>query len=147
MSTIEPISIAITGHANAGKTTLIRPITKRRFGQVADKAGVTETALVVPYEALQANVVDCPGFQNANVVYQQLRRLKPPQFEEALNALSMDDMYTHDCRAIVSVIKSDACLYVASVETAPDKSHHQELSLVKLIEPRTLGVVNKTIRH
>ena len=59
--------IAIAGHTNTGKTTLLRTLTKRPFGEIRDEPNTTKEADPTPFDAMYATILDCPGFQNAGV--------------------------------------------------------------------------------
>ncbi len=59
------LKIAVVGHTNSGKTTLIRTLLRRPVGEVDDRANVTQLAGAQEFEDFYAKLVDTPGFQNA----------------------------------------------------------------------------------
>ena len=63
------LSVAVVGHANAGKTSLIRTLLRNsEFGEVADQAGTTrhvEGSSVVIDEASNIALFDTPGLEDS----------------------------------------------------------------------------------
>src|SRR5690606_32505258 len=80
----KPIDLAVVGHTNTGKTSLLRTLLRdESFGEVADRPGTTrhvESAQLLT-ETGQAILVlrDTPGLEDAMGVLDYLDQLSPPQ--------------------------------------------------------------------
>lgn len=135
--------IAVVGHANAGKTSIVRTLVKHKVGLVADKPGATPTQQISRYPRFQAQLVDCPGFQCANIISHCMQSSKKKNLESELMKLRKDKKFNHDFEAIDAISNSDIAIYVANAETAPGNPHDDELSLVTCIQPNVIGVLNK----
>ena len=74
----EPLAIAVVGHTNAGKTSLLRTLTRRvDFGRVSDQPGTTRHAEAVELrlegQAL-VRYIDTPGLEDSVALLEFLRR-------------------------------------------------------------------------
>ncbi|HON31109.1 MAG TPA: GTPase domain-containing protein, partial [Ottowia sp.] len=74
----EALRIAVVGHTNAGKTSLLRTLTRRvDFGQVSDRPGTTRHAEAVELRLdgrLVVRFVDTPGLEDSVALLQFLSR-------------------------------------------------------------------------
>lgn len=130
--------IAIVGRANSGKTTLVRTMTKGVHGEVDDRAGVTDNIDPVYYPSLHAELIDTPGFQQAGIVMHLIEG-------DIGRVDKLDESeFRHEKLALKALNGADACIYLATVESAPDASHDKEIKLVRMANPRTVGMLNKT---
>ena len=111
------ITIGLAGHTNVGKTTLIRTFTKTTFGEVHDRRNVTKYAEIKRYDALQATFVDCPGFQNANLLltYWKVKEIDPEAASKVLATFPKEQII-YDERAMEAITSCDIVLYVATLE-------------------------------
>jgi len=73
-----PLSIAVVGHTNAGKTSLLRTLTRRvDFGEVSDRPGTTRHAEAIELRAggeLLARFIDTPGLEDSVALLEFLGR-------------------------------------------------------------------------
>jgi len=71
-----PINVAIVGHTNAGKTSLIRTLLRDdQFGKVDDAAGTTryvEKSAIFSGDEQVLNLYDTPGFEDSSALLQAL---------------------------------------------------------------------------
>ena len=71
-----PIRIAVVGHTNAGKTSLLRTLTRRvHFGEVSDRPGTTrhvESADLEVNGAVAVRFFDTPGLEDAVALREHL---------------------------------------------------------------------------
>lgn len=145
MSKKDTVRIAVAGHANTGKTTLIRTLLKSPVGKVEDRANVTQVASdhkFREFEGLQAVFIDTPGFQSAGELKLLFAiRERDPSFP--LPDDIDEEEFRFDQRAYDAVRSSDAVIYVASLEVVPDRSHSREIELVKSAQHRVIGLLNK----
>ena len=68
-----PINIAIVGHSNAGKTSLIRTLLRDdQFGKVDDAAGTTryvEKSAIFSGDDEVLDLYDTPGFEDSSALF------------------------------------------------------------------------------
>ncbi len=138
------VVIALAGHTNSGKTTLIRTLTKSNFGQIDDSANTTKRAKVKKHEAVHAVFIDCPGFQHAKTLMLYLKS-KDHLPKDDLEELENDLLY--DRRALEGIAQADIVLYVASLEVAPDDAYGSEIQAIRTQTPNAIGVINQYGKH
>ncbi|NJL91496.1 MAG: hypothetical protein HC916_18230 [Coleofasciculaceae cyanobacterium SM2_1_6] len=133
------IKIALAGHTNIGKTTLIRTLIRSNVGEVGDIANLTKKGNSYYFPGLQAEFIDTPGFQNAATVIHYLNgHINKEQLStEDKEALELD------LAVIDSIKESDVVIYLANLGVVPDASHRNEIEAVKRIQPRIVGVLNQ----
>lgn len=139
---MEKIKIVITGHTNTGKTSLIRTLMKSPVGEVGDKANVTKKGETYFYQGLQANFVDTPGFRFASIYNMYLDAVKDnPTFKMPKNWASKISL---EKEAINEIDTSDVAIYVGALDVVPDDEHYEEIKLVQKLQPRMVGLLNKS---
>mgnify|MGYP001555260318 CR=1 FL=1 len=73
----EALAIAVVGHTNAGKTSLLRTLTrKRRFGEVSDRPGTTRHVEVVELRIAGRPALrffDTPGLEDSVALWDFLQ--------------------------------------------------------------------------
>ncbi|MEK0191825.1 GTPase [Microcoleus anatoxicus] len=135
------ISIAVVGHTNTGKTTLIRTLMKTSIGEVGDSANVTKKGQSYFFEGLQATFIDTPGFQYASNLMMYLDSLNEnPEFKMSQ---SWQEKMVYDMNAIASIESSDLVLYVASLSVVPDDSYKDEIAIIKKKCSKVVAVINQ----
>lgn len=76
----EALTIAVVGHTNVGKTSLLRTLTRQvDFGQVSDRPGTTRHAEAIALRLdgrVLARFIDTPGLEDAVALQEYLRRLE-----------------------------------------------------------------------
>ncbi|NEQ38473.1 MAG: hypothetical protein F6K40_20255 [Okeania sp. SIO3I5] len=136
----ELIKIAVTGHTNTGKTTMIQTLMKQEIGEIDDRANVTKDVQFAPYEyeGLQAVFIDTPGFQQANT----LLLIKKGKIE--LDS-ELEEELEYEIKTWKAIESSDVILYVVSLETVPDISHRKEIELILSTKKEAVALFNKSI--
>lgn len=135
------VSIAIAGHTNTGKTTLIRTLMKTTIGEVGDSANVTKVGQSYYYDGLQANFIDTPGLRFASIYNTFLEERRENPEYKMTNAIK--NKIKHDLDTIKQIKKSNIALYVANLTIVPDDGHIEEIQVVKTIQPRVIAILNK----
>ena len=73
------ISLAVVGHTNVGKTSLLRTLTRRAdFGEVADRPGTTRhvEAINLKVDGRTAlRFIDTPGLEDATALLEHLQQM------------------------------------------------------------------------
>lgn len=138
---LQKINIAIAGHTNVGKTTLIRTLMKASVGEVRDAPNVSPREQAYYFDGIQANFIDTPGFQNASAMgmYLDMRDENP---NCKIPEKSKDDII-YDEKAMKALEKSNVVVYVASLTYVPDDSFKAEISIIKRQCSKILGLVNQ----
>ncbi|NEQ38469.1 MAG: hypothetical protein F6K40_20235 [Okeania sp. SIO3I5] len=131
----ELIRIAVTGHTNSGKTTMIQTLMKQKIGEIDDRANVTKDVQLAPYEY---DFIDTPGFQQANT----LLLVKKDVIE--LDS-ELEKELEYEMKAFKAIESSDVILYVVSLETVPERSHEKEIELIVSTQKGVVALLNKGI--
>ena len=134
--------IAVVGHTNSGKTTLIRTLLRRPIGEIDDRANVTQLSDSQQFEDLHAILIDTPGFQNA-AAYLSYLNIKKSYGEEAASLVKETISLDYEEEVANTIKLVDACIYVASLESVPDDSILSEISLVHLFCKNLIVILNK----
>ena len=78
-SSVPAINVAVVGHTNAGKTSLIRTLLRDdQFGNIDDAAGTTrsvEKSVIFAGDDALLNLFDTPGFEDSSALLQALEDL------------------------------------------------------------------------
>ncbi|RAM52197.1 MAG: hypothetical protein C6Y22_07740 [Hapalosiphonaceae cyanobacterium JJU2] len=139
------INIAVAGHTNTGKTTLIRTLMKTTIGEVSDSPNVTKRGEAYYFDGLQATFIDTPGFQHALATRMYLDLLNEnPNLKHSQDWKSK---LNYDNDAIQALENSDVVIYVASLSVVPDDSYKEELLLIKRKSSRIIAVINQYRRQ
>ncbi len=142
------ISIALTGHTNTGKTTLLRCLIKQRIGTVEDRANVTTTTKSVTHTGLQANIIDTPGLVLVGEVsilksiYKDEHTFETKIKEYAENRGKKNILLS--LKVINELKRVDVVYHVVSTEAAPDENHITEIDLIKSYCSNVIGIINNS---
>jgi small GTP-binding protein len=122
-----PISVAVVGHTNAGKTSLIRTILRDdQFGRVDDAAGTTryvEQSTVYSGENPILNLYDTPGFEDASALLQELEclsnkmqvRMPVDVLQAFIKQSEKFPEFLQEIKVLRQSINSDVLLYMIDV--------------------------------
>jgi len=121
------LEIAVVGHTNTGKTSLIRTLLRStRFGQVEDAAGTTrhvERATLFAGDESVLNLHDTPGIEDVYALQDRLhliatrnKRSTPSELlEKFVASTPLNDPLEQEAKVIRQVLRSDVLLYVIDV--------------------------------
>jgi tRNA U34 5-carboxymethylaminomethyl modifying GTPase MnmE/TrmE len=122
-----PINVAVVGHTNAGKTSLIRTLLRDdQFGKVDDAAGTTryvEKSTIFAGENKIINLFDTPGFEDSSALLEELDAMSkivqsrmPADVLRAFIARS-DDFpdFAQEAKVLRQSVNSDVLLYMVDV--------------------------------
>lgn len=138
---MDKIRIAIAGHANTGKTTLLRCLTKHNIGEIEDRANVTLRNETVYQNGLQAEFVDTPGLQEAGKVMLIRKLIKD---DNKFEAMLLEEKLELELEVMKALQKTDVVYYVASIVGVPDNSYVSEINFIKLFCNKIIGLLNKS---
>lgn len=151
----EPIiKIALVGHTNTGKTSLLRTLTRdTRFGEVADRPGTTrhvEGARLRLDGRAVLEWFDTPGMEDSIALLEYLERLDhpgerldgPARIRRFLDTPEAHGRYEQEARVLTKMLDCDAALYVIDARDPVLGKHRDELAILAACGRPLLPVLN-----
>ena len=150
--TDKPLTLAVVGHTNTGKTSLLRTLTRdATFGEVAPTAATTRqvegAALAVDGRTV-VELFDTPGMEDAGAVFDALdaagggRHDGPDRIRALLDDPGARRRFDQECRVLEQVLASDAALFVVDAREPVLGKYQDELSILALCARPILPVLN-----
>ena len=162
------LKIAIVGHTNTGKTSLIRTLTRERnFGEVKDEASTTIDVAEIKRASkeLSLTYIDTPGIEDAMAVLDLLEERYPShsRIEEADNLRkfaqdsSIETEFEQEVKVIKQLFEADLTCYVVDCRlpflpkfddelTLIEKTHHPILPILNFIQGEHLESWKKHLK-
>lgn len=150
----ELVRIAVVGHSNTGKTSLLRTLTRDPdFGDVADYAGTTRhvegSLLRLPGQG-SIEWFDTPGMEDSVALLEYLDQLAPPaerldgpaRIRRLLDTPQAHGRYEQEARVLQKLLDCDAGLYVIDARDPVLSKHLDELTLLAACGRPLLPVLN-----
>ncbi|RZI96341.1 MAG: DUF3482 domain-containing protein [Variovorax sp.] len=152
MTTDTALRIAVVGHTNAGKTSLLRTLTRRvSFGEVSDRPGTTRHV-----EAVELNVdgqaavrfLDTPGLEDAVTLRQHLdafddASLTPPdRIRRFLQSPEAHGVFEQEAKVLRALLEVDAAFLVIDAREAVLPKFRAEIELLNACGRPVLPVLN-----
>lgn len=118
---IDPLRIAIVGHTNAGKTSLLRTLTRQAaFGEVADRPGTTRHVERIALRVDGASPVlffDTPGLEDSTALLDYLQALgrdatRLERVHAFLRGPEARQSFEQEAKVLRQMLEVDAALYV-----------------------------------
>lgn len=153
-----PLRLAVVGHTNTGKTSLLRTLTRNaHFGEVRDSPGTTrhvEGARLLIDAHTAVELYDTPGMEDSmallDYIDQQLvagERLDgPDQIQRFLDSPESQGRFEQEARVLRALLQCDAGLYVVDTRDPVLAKHKDELSLLARCGHPLMPVLNFTHR-
>lgn len=147
------IHIAVVGHTNTGKTSLIRTLLRNHsFGTVADAASTTrhvERATIVA-DSAAISFYDTPGLEDATALLELLtNRETQPTSESPRTALrawleniDASPDFAQEAKVLRQGLKSDALLYVIDVRQPLLEKYSDEIAILGKLGKPIIPVFN-----
>ncbi len=155
-SSASTLHLAVVGHTNTGKTSLMRTLTRDPdFGQVHDSPGTTRhvegARLLVDGKAL-VQLYDTPGLEDSMALLDYLDQLSPPaqradgpdRIRRFLDSPESQRRFEQEARVLRKLLDCDAGLYVVDVRDPVLGKHKDELHLLASCARPLLPVLNFT---
>jgi len=149
-----PLRVAVVGHTNTGKTSLVRTLTRdRRFGEVADRAGTTRQISATDLKLGQQVLIelfDSPGLENAPELIVWLegqpgpRHDGPARVERLLNDREAARRFDQEVRVLELMLAVDVALYVIDAREPVLEKYQDELAVLALCARPIVAVLNFT---
>ncbi|WP_088278631.1 GTPase/DUF3482 domain-containing protein [Ideonella sp. A 288] len=146
-----PIELAVVGHTNAGKTSLLRTLTRRSdFGEVSDQPGTTrhvETVPLVIDGAPAVRFADTPGLEDPVALLELVQAipqgLTPTYRVRAfLRRPEATGAFEQEAKVLRALLEADAALYVIDCREAVLPKYHCEIELLGACATPLLPVLN-----
>ena len=158
-SRFSPINVAVVGHTNAGKTSLIRTLLRdEQFGNIDETAGTTryvEKSAVFAGEDAVLNLYDTPGFEDSSALLQALEELsKTPEMRLSADSLAVELLRTfisqadqfpdfeQEIKVLRQSINSDVLLYIIDVREPLLGKYRDEIDILSKAGKPILPVFN-----
>lgn len=148
------LQIAVVGHANVGKTSLLRTLTRDvDFGQIADLPGTTKQVQAAPITLGSQTVMmlfDTPGIEDSIGLLDYLDQLSSPaqrldgpeRIRLFLNSPEAASLYEQESRVLQKLLNCQAGLYVADVREPVLAKHRDELEILSSCARPLLPILN-----
>ncbi|ETX09589.1 GTP-binding protein [Marinomonas ushuaiensis DSM 15871] len=147
-----PISLLVVGHANTGKTSLIRTLLRRHdFGEINDRAGITRHVESVEVNIGQQTVVmltDTPGFEDSTGLWEvrhsnEFRSLQGSQWIQPFcDSHFAQNEFEQEAKIIKQLTNTDIILYVIDIRQAPLGKFLDELALLASAKKPIIPILN-----
>ena len=148
------LSVAIVGHSNAGKTSLVAALTRDAQLRIAEEPGTTrrhyEKVFAIAGEEV-LGFIDTPGFETAgriNGLLDAAAEAAPDApdgrslVDDFLADGSTDAEYELEKEALRGALAADLLTYVADVTAAPTGQQRQEVRLLRRLGVPLVAVLN-----
>lgn len=150
-----PIRIAVVGHTNAGKTSLLRTLIRRvDFGEVSDRPGTTRhverVELRIDGRAAGVQFFDTPGLEDAVALQEHIRThfaadpaiLPAEQVRRFLAGPEAHRVFEQEAKVLRTLLDCDAAFLVIDVRTPVLPKYRAEIGLLAACARPVLPVLN-----
>jgi hypothetical protein len=147
----DPINIAVVGHTNAGKTSLLRTLTRQvRFGQVSDRPGTTRHVEAIDLEIGGQTLLryfDTPGLEDSVALQYHLKQmpeaLTPPDRVRALlDGPEARGVFEQEAKVLRQMLASDAAIYVIDCREPLLPKYRSEIEVLNTCARPIMPVLN-----
>ncbi len=146
------LHLAVVGHTNTGKTSLIRTLLHRRdFGEIRNRGGTTRQVASAPLAVNGETLItlyDSPGLEDAPGLIEWLDDRPGTRHDgpERVHALLTDPQararFDHEARVLDLMLNVDVALYVVDVREPVLEKYLDELAVLALCGCPLLVVLN-----
>ena len=155
----KPLKLAVVGHTNVGKTSLLRTLTRDvGFGEVSHRPSTTQhvegARLSVDGQAL-LELYDTPGLEDAIALLDYLERLDrpgerldgPARLTRFLDGSEARQRFEQEAKVLRQLLASDAGLYVIDAREPVLAKYRDELAVLSMCGRPLLPVLNFVSSH
>ena len=153
------LRLAVVGHTNTGKTSLLQTLLRRRdFGEVSASGGTTravEAGEVADDEGAIAVLLDTPGFEESDRLREALESARTDRYDDprtlldrflASPAAADDDDLGLEAASVQAALGADVLLYAIDARGEPKPRHLDELAVLAATARPLIPVLNYTAR-
>ena len=153
------LNIAVVGHTNTGKTSLIRTMLRStEFGVIEDGAGTTrhvEQATISADNEAVLKLYDTPGLEDSRALFAHIKKLQtkakslsPTQIlEQFIAHVTVNDPLEQEAKVIRQVLRSDILLYIIDVREPFLEKYRLELEILTQVSKPIIPVFNFIAEH
>ena len=145
--------IAVIGHTNTGKTSLMRTLTRQRdFGEISAHPATTRHVELADLAVAGRSVLrlyDTPGFEDSSGLLAHLEQLKTARGEDWIETIEafvrepdLQAEFAQEAKALKQILASDVLLYVIDVRDPVRAKHRDELEVIGRCARPVLPVLN-----
>ncbi len=143
--------MAVVGHTNAGKTSLLRTLTRQvRFGQVSDQPGTTRHVEGIDLDVGGQTLLryfDTPGLEDSVALQYHLKQmpetLSPPERVRALlNGPEAHAAFEQEAKVLRQMLASDAAIYVIDCREPLLPKYRSEIEVLNSCARPIMPVLN-----
>ncbi|MGJ7578931.1 GTPase/DUF3482 domain-containing protein [Variovorax sp. RHLX14] len=148
---MNPIRIAVVGHTNAGKTSLLRTLTRRvDFGEVSQRPGTTRHVERVDLR-IQGRVAvrffDTPGLEDAVSLREHIARIDqvstpPDRIRRFLEGPEAHGSFEQEAKVLRTLLDADAAFLVIDAREPVLPKFRDEIELIGSCARPVLPVLN-----
>lgn len=151
----KPIQIAVVGHTNAGKTSLLRTLTRRpNFGEVSDRPGTTRhvEAIELKIDGTAAvRFFDTPGLEDSVALADYIKSLEncitpPDRVRAFLAGPEARGSFEQEAKVLRTMLEIDAAVYVIDTREAVLPKFRAEIEILASCARPIMPVLN-FVRH
>ncbi|WGT63486.1 GTPase/DUF3482 domain-containing protein [Variovorax paradoxus] len=151
MTQQQAIRIAVVGHTNAGKTSLLRTLTRRaNFGEVSQRPGTTrhvESADLEVNGQAAVRFFDTPGLEDAVALREHLagldpRATPPERIRQFLRGPEAHGVFEQEAKVLRTMLEIDAAFLVIDVREPVLPKFRDEIELLNSCARPVLPVLN-----
>lgn len=148
----QPIEIAVVGHTNVGKTSLLRTLTRKHgFGEVSDRPGTTRHVERIDLHVEGRTAVrfyDTPGLEDAVALQHYMAGL-PGEFANPVERVraflagpEAHAAYEQEAKVLRKMLEVDAAVYVIDCRQEVLPKYRSEIELLSACARPVMPVLN-----
>ena len=155
----KPLRIAVVGHTNTGKTSLLQTLLRRRdFGEVSARGGTTravEVGEVDDDDGVVAVLIDTPGFEESDRLRDAMESARSARYDDPRTLLDRflvspaaadEDDLGLEAASVRAALDADVLLYAIDARGEPKPKHVDELAVLAATARPLVPVLNYTAR-
>lgn len=153
MSELPRLKIAVVGHTNTGKTSLLRTLLRdENFGEVSDRPAVTrevEGSILLIQGKPALELYDTPGLEDSIGLLDHLHSLRgdsrstgPDILKQFLESQEANRQFSQEAKALRQVLACDAALYVIDARDRVLGKYRDELETLSMCARPVVPVLN-----
>jgi len=148
-----PLNIAVVGHTNVGKTSLIRTLTRRNsFGDVSSSPGTTrhvESQVLMVTGQKIVRLLDTPGFEDSIGLFDTIETLDDGREKLGIDRLALllqskeaASSFSQEAKVIRQLLECDVAFYVIDAREPVLEKYQDELRIISLAAKPIFPLLN-----